>query len=657
MPQVCVMMKKIVCNDGENSDKEDPIAIRDGYNEEDNAESANKTTIDSKDKEEDEPSTNNVLRKLLRVARYFDPPDAGLMTCCYSCGEQGHIAVHCPAPPTKRRTKPCFICGSLLHVAKQCSKGYDCYICRKGGHRAKDCPDKYKNGSKERDVCLRCGDFGHDMILCKYDYSRDDLKDIQCYVCKSFGHLCCVEPDNAPLWSVSCYRCGQLGHIGLACGRHYEEITEKDSASACFKCGEGHFSRKCPNLLSIRTSQGRVSPSLRNKSDEAGYLVRASEVFKRDRETSTPPSRKSRKKKKENSEHNSTFHQPNEERKKFKNNENLDCNSTAHESNKKSKKNTRNLEHNSTPEGEAKKKNRDNSEHDSSPYGEKKNPKNPEHNLATPLEPNGITKKKKRRQKKTHRGEHPQNTQHNPNQRASSITEEDHVHREYIKRPRSPIIMSQRSLRSHVTPSDHYHHRLSITPSGHYHHSLPISTPSSHNHHRSPSTDMSYNRRSPTLSSAGHYPFTQSTIPYDMNLRDSSFESSGHHLSGPLQSRWHSSHHHYYHRQEHNRYAFLESQSTIPYGVNHRNSSFESTCHPSSGPPSRWQPYYPSFHHNHDHHHYQDHHRYQEHHRHQEHHHYQELHRHQEQLIYAPAPSRYGPAYQYGEYRGNYDRW
>uniref|UniRef100_A0A1J3EM29 DNA-binding protein HEXBP n=1 Tax=Noccaea caerulescens TaxID=107243 RepID=A0A1J3EM29_NOCCA len=226
-----------------------------------------KMVEDSIKREEDddeksaEPSSNLVLKKLLRGARYFDPPDAGWVSC-YSCGEQGHITVNCPTP-TKRR-KPCFICGSLEHGAKQCSKGHDCYICKKSGHRARDCPDKYKSGAKTA-VCLRCGDFGHDMILCNYEYSRDDLKDIQCYVCKRFGHLCCVEPGNSPTWAVSCYRCGQLGHIGLACGRYYEESTEKDSASSCFRCGEeghlpslcfrcygeGHFARECPNSSQV----------------------------------------------------------------------------------------------------------------------------------------------------------------------------------------------------------------------------------------------------------------------------------------------------------------------------------------------------------------------------------------------------------------------
>ncbi|ESQ29006.1 hypothetical protein EUTSA_v10023543mg [Eutrema salsugineum] len=201
------------------------------------------------------------------------------------------------------------------------SSGYDCYICKKSGHRVKNCPDKYKNGSKTS-ICFRCGDSRHDIILCKYEYSHDDLKDIQCHVCKRVGHLCCVEPGNSPLWVVSCYRCGQLGHIGLvscydfAFGSstpYYEESTEENSVSSCFRCGEeGHFSRECPNSSSIRTSHGRDSPK--------------------------------------NLEHNSTPHESNRETKKKKNKETSEHYSPPRESNGKMKKKTHKGEHGEHPQ-------------------------------------------------------------------------------------------------------------------------------------------------------------------------------------------------------------------------------------------------------------------------------------------------------------------
>ncbi|OAO93347.1 hypothetical protein AXX17_AT5G33600 [Arabidopsis thaliana] len=72
-----------------------------------------------------------------------------------------------------------------------------------------------RHNDDEAEVCLRCGGFGHDMTLCKYEYSHEDLKNIKCYVCNSLGHLCCIEPGHTQSWTVSCYRCGQLGHTGL----------------------------------------------------------------------------------------------------------------------------------------------------------------------------------------------------------------------------------------------------------------------------------------------------------------------------------------------------------------------------------------------------------------------------------------------------------
>lgn len=55
---------------------------------------------------------------LQRGPRYFDPPDSG-WGACYNCGEEGHISVNCTLA---KRKKPCFVCGSLEHHARQCTK-------------------------------------------------------------------------------------------------------------------------------------------------------------------------------------------------------------------------------------------------------------------------------------------------------------------------------------------------------------------------------------------------------------------------------------------------------------------------------------------------------------------------------------------------------
>lgn len=97
-------------------------------------------------------------------------------------------------------------------------------------------------------MCLKCGDSGHDMFSCWNNYSADDLKEIQCYICKSFGHLCCASyPDGGPS-EISCYKCGLLGHTGLACSGSRGETSGTWHLSSCYRCGEeGHFARECNN--------------------------------------------------------------------------------------------------------------------------------------------------------------------------------------------------------------------------------------------------------------------------------------------------------------------------------------------------------------------------------------------------------------------------
>ncbi|KAJ7960363.1 zinc finger CCHC domain-containing protein 7-like [Quillaja saponaria] len=236
---------------------------------------------------------NIVLRKLLRGPRYFDPPDSG-WGACYNCGEEGHTAVNCTAA---KRKKPCFVCGSLEHNARQCSKGQDCFICRKDGHRAKDCPEKHKGVSQSSRICLKCGNTGHDTFSCKNDYPPDDFKEIQCYFCKKFGHLCCANSVDTASVELSCYRCGQLGHSGLACSGFHGENTGAGSSSSCYKCGEGgHFARECMSsskaFSSLRgETTGAGSPSSCYKCGEEGHFARectsSAKGGKRNRELST----------------------------------------------------------------------------------------------------------------------------------------------------------------------------------------------------------------------------------------------------------------------------------------------------------------------------------------------------------------------------------
>ncbi|KAL2536008.1 zinc knuckle (CCHC-type) family protein [Forsythia ovata] len=210
-------------------------------------------------------SDNAVLRKLLRGPRYFDPPDSSWETC-YNCGEEGHTTFNCTSA---KRKKPCFVCGSFDHNAKQCSKGQDCFICKQQGHRAKDCPEKSRVESWSSKMCLKCGESGHDMFSCRSNYSPGDLNEMQCYICQKFGHLCCVNYTDPTPREVSCYRCGLLGHTGLACTGSRGDTTVTGSANSCYRCGEaGHFARECTTTLTKAVKRNRELLTPKQKSSK-----------------------------------------------------------------------------------------------------------------------------------------------------------------------------------------------------------------------------------------------------------------------------------------------------------------------------------------------------------------------------------------------------
>ncbi|KAJ1275919.1 hypothetical protein BS78_05G173000 [Paspalum vaginatum] len=207
-------------------------------------------------------SDNRVLRKLLRIPRYFDPGET-LLETCFNCSEEGHVAANCPM---EKRKKPCFVCGLFGHNAKQCTQGQDCFICKKGGHMAKDCPDKHKRIDHQSTLCLRCGETGHDMFGCTNDYPSDDIKEIRCYVCGQNGHLCCTDfSDNCPK-KISCYNCAQSGHSGLGCARQRRETSAVTTPTLCYKCGEdGHFARGCTKNAKSDWSKGKSSSHIKRK--------------------------------------------------------------------------------------------------------------------------------------------------------------------------------------------------------------------------------------------------------------------------------------------------------------------------------------------------------------------------------------------------------
>ncbi|KAK4605714.1 hypothetical protein RGQ29_000141 [Quercus rubra] len=203
------------------------------------------------EKESVEKNYKVVPRNLLWRARYFDPP----------YGEEFHTKGNCKG---ERQKRPCFICAGYGHSWKYCKQGQDCFVYKVRGPSAIDCPVRHQDPSSN--ICLRCGGKGHNMFSCWSEYSPDDLKEIQCYVCKNFGHLCCVDFLDLSPRHVSCYSCGQTGHLGSECTKSCGENSGSKSLALCYRCGEGgHIARRCMNHVKEVISNTNSEASMGRK--------------------------------------------------------------------------------------------------------------------------------------------------------------------------------------------------------------------------------------------------------------------------------------------------------------------------------------------------------------------------------------------------------
>uniref|UniRef100_A0A803MWC9 CCHC-type domain-containing protein n=1 Tax=Chenopodium quinoa TaxID=63459 RepID=A0A803MWC9_CHEQI len=123
-----------------------------------------------------------------------------------------------------------------------------CSTCKKRGHIAVDCPVN----DSECNICLRCGESGHELFSCNVEYSPDDLKNVQCYVCNELGHICCGNYSDISVATTSCYNCGISGHSGLQCPKPNLDKSGSCPPPICYKCGDGdHVARRCPKDVGL----------------------------------------------------------------------------------------------------------------------------------------------------------------------------------------------------------------------------------------------------------------------------------------------------------------------------------------------------------------------------------------------------------------------
>ena len=89
---------------------------------------------------------------------------------CHTCGEDGHIARHCPGSGGKYEHFVCYACGEEGHITRHCQdrggrhQGIVCHLCGKEGHIARNCKDN--RSEKQNSVCFSCGKRGHKARRC-----------------------------------------------------------------------------------------------------------------------------------------------------------------------------------------------------------------------------------------------------------------------------------------------------------------------------------------------------------------------------------------------------------------------------------------------------------------------------------------------------------
>ena len=155
---------------------------------------------------EQDERENECVRNILRQPRYFDDDYEAAALRCFRCGQGGHREAECTLPRRKRRVT----CVDSRRTSRDCPHGL-CFNCLTPGHRVElSVPVAGSGRDAQKLCCLRCGKSGHVVAGCVYKFDASDLAQIHCYVCGSFGHLCCA-PQDRSLLAPSCCRCGAEG--------------------------------------------------------------------------------------------------------------------------------------------------------------------------------------------------------------------------------------------------------------------------------------------------------------------------------------------------------------------------------------------------------------------------------------------------------------